>query len=130
MLKIEFENPNKRLETAEKKEVRSKLLKVDSDLYRRATELREKIKAKFGNLVDSQRMDFHIELIRKDPTEDKLITRAQSLEGQLIDTTVFETTPKSIGIKCPFVEDYGYTHCTLAYFPLGLPHDILYTVSN
>jgi hypothetical protein len=118
MLKIEFENPNHVLVGKERK---SKLIKQDSDLYRELTRKRSILETIFGLALDGKRMDFHIELIKDDPTDDVLICRAQMLEGSVIDSSNYAFTGKSIGLSCPHVDGYGKTHITLGFFPTGLP---------
>jgi len=43
------------------------------------------------------------------------------LEGKTIDVNTYEKTPKSIGIRGPYLAGYGQTHITLGYFKAGLP---------
>jgi len=115
---IEFECPNSALEGKEKK---SKLLKQNSSLYNECARKRQILENKFGTQVDSKRMDFHLELIKDNPDNKTLVDRAREIEKMPIDSNVYETTPKSIGIKGPHVNGYGTTHITLGYFPKGLP---------
>lgn len=120
MLKIEFENPN---DVIPGKERKSKLLKQNSELYLEAERKRKVLESTYGSLVDDKRMDFHLELIKDNPTDELLVTRAQLLEGKMIDVNEYEKTGKSIGIKGPELEGYGNTHITLGYFKNGLPEN-------
>jgi hypothetical protein len=115
---IEFENPNLALEGKERK---SKLLKKDSLLYKECKRKQQILKNRFLNEIGDQRMDFHLELIKDNPSKEELVLRAQKLEKNIIDVNKYELTPKSIGIQGPYLENYGYTHITLGYFPNGLP---------
>jgi hypothetical protein len=117
---VEFENPNGVIEGKERK---SKLLKVSSPLYNECKRKREILSKKFPQ-IDSQRMDFHLELIKDNPTDNLLVKRAQKLEKSSINVNEYLLTKKSIGIKGPYLEDYGQTHITLGYFPNGLDIDL------
>ena len=118
MFVIEFENPNIVFAGKEK---RSKLLKVNSPLYVECERKVKILKNKFGNEMGDKRMDFHLELIKDDPTDELLISRAKQIEKSQIDANKYELTHKSIGIEGPFINGYGKTHITLGYFPKGLP---------
>ena len=118
MFVVEFENPNIVFAGKEK---RSKLLKVNSPLYAECERKVKILKNKFGNEMGCKRMDFHLELIKDDPTDELLISRAKQIEKSQVDTNKYELTYKSIGIEGPFINGYGKTHITLGYFPGGLP---------
>lgn len=120
MFSLEFQDPNSVIVGKERK---SKLLKQDSKLYLEAVRKREILVSTYGALVDPKRMDFHTELIKDDPSDELLVERAKQLEGKLIDSNVYEKTPKSIGIQGPHLPGYGYTHITLGYFKNGLPEN-------
>ena len=115
---VEFQNPNAVLEGKEKK---SKLLKLNSSLYNECHRKRQILENKFGTEMENKRIDFHLELIKENPTNILLIKRAEEIEKTLIDTGKYQLTPKSIGIEGPFVNGYGTTHITLGFFPKGLP---------
>lgn len=118
MFELHFENPNAVLVGKERK---SKLLAHNSSLYAEASRQRQILESTFGSLVDAKRMDFHVELIKDNPTDNLLVERAQLVEGTPINTTVYNKTGKSIGFIGPYVSGYGQTHITLGYFPAGLP---------
>lgn len=114
MYQVRFQNPNKRLDG----EKRSKLIAVDSDLYRWLSETRKSIDEKYPNRMSKQRMDFHIEFIhdRDTYTEELLLSRCQAVEG-------FSFIPK-LGIMKKAVvvylkmEKYKSLHITVGYFPI------------
>lgn len=120
MYSIEFQNPN---DVIVDKERKSKLLKKNSPLYNECLRKRRILESKYKDILGEQRMDFHIELIKDNPTNDLLVFRAQQLEKILVDTNQYSYTNKSIGIKCPYVDGYGETHITMGYFPNGLPEN-------
>lgn len=118
MFPIEFENPNAVLVGKERK---SKLLKVDSPLYKECQRKSQILRNKFGSEMSEKRMDFHMELIKDDPLDTTLVERAKKIEKIEVDVNNYELTPKSIGIKGPYVSGYGVTHITLGHFARGLP---------
>ena len=118
MFPIEFQDPNAVLIGKERK---SKLLKNGSSLYKECERKSQILKKKFGDEMGEKRMDFHLELIKDDPTDMLLVERARNIEKMPVDVNKYELTSKSIGIKGPFVSGYGETHITLGYFPKGLP---------
>jgi hypothetical protein len=115
---IEFENPYAVIEGKEK---RSKLLKTNSPLYLECERKAKILKNTFGNEMGDKRMDFHLELIKDNPTDELLVLRAKEIEKSQIDSNRYDITQKSIGIEGPFVKGYGKTHITIGYFPRGLP---------
>lgn len=126
IFQIKFEDPNN---TILKRERKSKLLKNDSSLYSVLRAYRNKLESNYGDLVSNQRMDFHIELIKRndDVTEEKLVDRAQQLEGQCIDladTDSWNIGRHSVSINTGRVNGYGNTHITVAYFKNGVPEDV------
>jgi hypothetical protein len=83
----------------------------------------------YGEDVSDQRMDFHVELVKRSEewTEDKLLDRTKELEGRCIDladTDVWNIGRHSVTIKTGRVMGYGNTHITLAYFKEGVPEDV------
>ena len=86
--------------------------------------MRQELVEKYKDEIALQRMDFHIELIRQDenPTIELLVNRAQILEGKKI-LIEMKNLKKAKVIKTPYIEGYGETHITLAYFPKGIPED-------
>lgn len=69
-------------------------------------------------------MDYHMELLQPgDPADNPslLVERAQKLEGLELQHWNPECYGKAIVINGPYVEGYGNTHITIAYFPKGIP---------
>jgi hypothetical protein len=126
-MKIAFENPNERL----KGEVRSKLLKTGSPLWVFLDTLRDKLVEKYGYLVGPMRMGYHIELIKNvdgmsnQEISDMSVTRSKFLEGKVIQVPVdvrnLTWMGKALVVTTPYVEGYGPTHITVAFFPGGRP---------
>jgi hypothetical protein len=135
IFQINFEDPENLIP---KKERKSKLLKTTSPLYSVLTVYRNKLLAEYGDYVSDQRMDFHIELVKKSEewSEEKLINRAKELEGRCIDladTDSWNIGRHSVTIKTGRLMGYGNTHITLAYFKEGVPkdvEDILFEIDN
>lgn len=126
IFQVQFEDPNNAIPKRERK---SKLLKNDSALYSVLRAYRNKLESNYGDLVSNQRMDFHTELIKRndDVTEDKLVERAQQLEGRCIDladTDSWNIGRHSVSINTGRVYGYGNTHITVAYFKQGVPDDV------
>lgn len=126
IFQIQFEDPD---HVISKKERKSKLLKTSSSLYSVLTVYRNKLLSAYGENVSEQRMDFHVELVKRSETwtEDKLLDRTQELEGRCIDladTDVWNIGRHSVTIKTGRVMGYGNTHITLAYFKEGVPADV------
>lgn len=126
IFQIQFENPDQMIP---KKEKKSKLLKTNSPLYSVLSVYRSKLLSTYGEEVSEQRMDFHIELVKRSEewTETKLLDRTQELEGRyvdLADTEVWNVGRHSVTIKTGRVMGYGNTHITLAYFKNGVPEDV------
>lgn len=127
-LQILFLDPNNRIEG---REVRSKLLHPTSALYAHLQAVRNRICARYGDLVGPKRMDFHVELIHLEELYDMsdedarktLVARAQKLQGE--EMSVFTRGPfgKAVGVLVPFLVRGSPTHVTLAYFPQGIPKD-------
>lgn len=126
IFQIQFEDPDHQIP---KKEKKSKLLKTASSLYSVLTVYRSKLLSAYGEDVSDQRMDFHVELVKRSEewTEEKLLDRARELEGRCIDladTDVWNIGRHSMTIKTGRVMGYGNTHITLAYFKEGVPEDV------
>lgn len=126
IFQVQFEDPNNAIPKRERK---SKLLKNDSALYSVLRAYRNKLESNYGDLVSNQRMDFHTELIKRndDVTEEKLVDRAQQLEGRCIDladTDSWNIGRHSVSINTGRVDGYGNTHITVAYFKQGVPDDV------
>lgn len=126
IFQIQFEDPD---HIISKKEKKSKLLKTTSSLYSVLSVYRSKLLSAYGEDVSDQRMDFHVELVKRSEgwTEDKLLDRAKELEGRCIDlanTDVWNIGRHSVTIKTGRVMGYGNTHITLAYFKEGVPEDV------
>lgn len=126
IFQIEFEDPD---HIISKKEKKSKLLKKSSSLYSVLYVYRNKLLEAYGEDVSDQRMDFHIEVVKKSEewTEDKLLDRAKELDGRCIDladTDMWNIGRHSVTIKTGRVMGYGNTHITLAYFKNGVPEDV------
>lgn len=117
-LLIKFLEPGKRIEG---KELRSKLLHPESELYAWLKISRGAISDVLPN-VSPQRMDFHIELIRKDeePTEEILVSRAQELEGKTTNILTARLQGKTYVVPCPEVTGYGPTHITVVHFSVPI----------
>lgn len=116
-MQVNFIDSNARLPN----ELRSKLLKPDSSLYTWLAAQRQLLITRYGERVGPMRMDFHVELIRRDeePTEEMLVTRCKLLEGTNVPSTTLDKLGKAIVLPLPSVEGYGTTHITIAYFPAG-----------
>lgn len=126
IFQIQFEDPDHLIS---KKEKKSKLLKRTSSLYSVLSVYRSKLLSAYGEDVSDQRMDFHIELVKRSEewTEEKLLDRVKELEGRCIDladTDVWNIGRHSVTIKTGRVMGYGNTHITLAYFKEGVPEDV------
>lgn len=100
------------------REGKSKLLAVQSDLYRCLKAVKAEIRAS-GLSPCRDRMDLHIEVTTSRDDDSTLRAKAEALQGQLVDVT----NPASYGILggafvlwTPAVQDYGRTHVTLAFF--------------
>lgn len=123
-LKILFKDPNARLQD----EMRSKLIKPDCELYNRLDKLRYGYLTLYGlESVAPRRMDYHIELIKtKEEARDEnlLVKRCQKLEGVVLNELELCKMGKAIVLKTPYVEGYGITHITVAYFPDGVPEGL------
>jgi hypothetical protein len=117
-MQVNFTDPNTRLPN----ELRSKLLKPDSSLYKWLAAQRQAFVDKYGDRVGPMRMDFHVELIRRDeePTEEMLVSRCKLLEGTDVPSTTLGKLGKAIVLTIASVEGYGPTHITITYFPAGV----------
>lgn len=116
-LLVRFADPNARLPN----ELRSKLIKPDSSLYKWLAEKRKSLVDKYGDRVGPMRMDFHVELIRKDeaPTDVLLLTRCRALESYFVEESTLSIQGKAVVLSLYPVVGYGPTHITVAYFPAG-----------
>ena len=117
----------------DRQEGKSKLLSPESDLYKTLSQYREKLAKKYGDQLDGQRMDFHLELVSKneDWTEQLVLERAKQLENAPIrvdSVDSFQLGKKSVGVFGPSVAGYGETHAIIGYFPSGLPEDVVETM--
>jgi hypothetical protein len=114
---IQFQEPTKRITG---KERRSKLLDPKSDLYKILSPWYQLIMSKYGDSVKGQYMDFHIEVLK--PNEDNVddfLDRVSQLEGSplnLNDPNTFYFFGNAFSIRTPYIENYGETHITIAYF--------------
>lgn len=116
---IRFLDPNYRIEG---KEIRSKLLDPDSYLYKWIDRKRNTLIYKYPGKVGLKRMDYHIELLRPSESEDLLVERAGQLDGQsIILMDKLDTIGRALVLEGPFIEGYGRTHITVAYFPGEIP---------
>jgi hypothetical protein len=125
---IRFTDPNRRLPN----EKRSKLLDPCSPLYQKLENYRKSLLQAYSAQIAGKRMDFHLELLQPgDPAEDGslLVERARELEGQEIRHWNPECYGKAVVINGPYLEGYGNTHITVAYFPKGIP-DTFYCHSS
>lgn len=111
---LKFLSPEKRIEG---KEMRSKLISNESPLYDWLSLERKKVTEIFPDISDPQRMDFHIELIKKDeiPSEDLLLSRVKELEGKEIYMNK-RLNKKTYQVDSPLVSGYGDTHITIVHF--------------
>jgi len=123
-MKIKFLDPNSRITG---KEGRSKLLDPNSELYLWLDDEYKRLKEKYGELVGSKRMDYHIEVIKRveTPTEELLVQRSQQLEDQDVDTSKIGKMWKAWVLYTPEIEGYGVTHSTIAFFPKGVPFQLV-----
>ena len=120
---VEFEEPGGMLQN----EVCSKLLKKDSQLYRRCLSVREVLLKKYpGEITDPPRMPLHIELASherykalRQAAKETVWDRMPVVNGRDVHTAAedLELFGRALGFMGPFVPGYGYAHITVAYFP-------------
>jgi len=123
-MEIRFKDPDRRLNN----ELRSKLLDSNSALYKYLTNRRNELilqygETKTGGKIGDARMDFHVELIGQieKPSVELLIERAEKVEGHFATIQTEEVLGKALVIDGPWINGYGNTHITIAYFPGGVP---------
>ncbi len=125
MTKINFKDPNNRISGEER---RSKLLDPSSELYKWVDNKFKDLVAKYGEQVGSKRMDYHIELLkRNDNTSDGklLVERCQQLENKDVDVTNVGQLGRAYVLHTGKVDGYGETHVSIAFFPKGVPSELL-----
>jgi hypothetical protein len=114
-MKVEFNNPDKR----NKGEIKSKLLKSDSELYIHLTKLKEQLKL---NGFDHQdRMDLHSEVLNNDKESLEIfLARVKSIEGQEINhmnPANYKVVGRAVVLILGKLEGYKYqSKITIAFF--------------
>lgn len=118
---ILFLDPNNKLPNERK----SKLLDPNCSLYQLLTNYRNKLLQIYGSAIDNNRIDFHIELIKNNEEYlvDKLLARTKILQNKTVNLS-WKITQKAIMIDTGYVDGYGETHSTVAFFPKGVPNEI------
>lgn len=124
-LNIKFLEPFHRISG---KEVRSKLINSESDLYQFLENYRNNLYSYSGHLVSEKRMDFHIELLHRYQRNDieNYLKRVNQLENNEIDVSDISNygfLGNAFVLFTPYIEGYGKTHITIAHFK-GKPADI------
>ena len=124
MLNIKFLDSKNRING---KERRSKLLDPNSELYQWVDAKYTELVNQYGKQVGEKWMDYHIELIgRNDVFSDKLLVdRCQELENVPTDLTHLGKMGRAYVLWGPAVSGYGQTHITIAFFPDGVPAELL-----
>ena len=122
-MKILFENSEDKILGVEG---RSNLLSRDSDLYKWLSKERKKILDKYGALVSSKLMDFHIEIQKKYEklSQNEYLSRINALHDKditLKKNILFNTV---YIVTTPYIEGYGTTHIIIAHFKDGLPIEL------
>jgi hypothetical protein len=122
-MKIEFENPNVKLQN----ELRSKKLKVGSELYNTILHFRD-ILDNFAPIKadPKKRREPHIEIISESeiPTEQLLIQRAILIEGKEIDLSKIDWFHSAIVIYINGCPKYDILHITIEFFGIILHRQI------
>ena len=114
MLQLKFINPNERIQGENK----SKLLDPECELYIYVKQIRDLLSER-GVVFDTRPP--HIELSRMsnlDPIE--LAKRANSIHLSCVYPKLDLMVQKALVIHTGVVDQYGSTHCTIAYFKQGL----------
>jgi len=119
---IFFSDPSQRIIGKERK---SKLLCHNSELYIMLDTMYVKLAKQFMNKMKPRRMDYHIELIKKEEewTEDKLNQRCSELHGRCIEIS-WGVKNDALFIETPSVSGYGKTHITLVKFNGFIPDPV------
>ncbi len=122
-----FKDPNNILEG----ECKSKLLDPNSELYKWIQQFRQKL-AEHGIIFDAR--EPHVELFSHQEymTEriNRVTQRAVQLHGSEISMDLHIMAGKALVLSTDFVEKYGVTHLTIAYFKEGLIDSQLEDLNN
>lgn len=117
-MKILLANPDKRIEQDGKREGRSKYLDRESELYKFLREVIGRINEKFT--PSPERMDLHMEVCRaRGLSEEDMRKQAHQVHEQEVDVTDMDNwdfVGRAFALKTPYVEGYGETHITVAFF--------------
>ena len=104
---------------------RLKFLAPTCGLARAARATAAALESRYGSLIRPPRNACHIELLHThEPYEPSTLSeRALQLEGTTLagDEVSLVIAGKALVIPTPPVTGYGPTHCTVAYFPGGVP---------
>ena len=123
-MKVEFNNPDKR----DRGEVKSKLLKPDSELYNYIMKIKDQLKLNGFNHQD--RMALHSEVLNNDKeTLDTFLYRVKSIEGREIDhknPSNYKVVGRAVALVLGKLEGYQYqSKITIAFFDDNKANDAL-----
>jgi hypothetical protein len=117
MLQLRFINPNERIQGENK----SKLLDPECSLYMYVKHVRDLLNS-HGIVFDARPP--HIELSRVSNLDPVVLAqRAASLHNTKVSNEVELMVHKALVVPTGVVQDYGMTHCTIAYFKQSLSDD-------
>jgi hypothetical protein len=129
-MKLQFFEPFRRIPG---KEIHSKLIDFNSELYQFLKQYRDNIIKYSGFSVSRQRMDYHIALINRHERNNivSFLSRVNYLNNQdinLNDINNFGFIGKAFVLFTPEVHGFGKTHITIAYFQYK-PADIYHLIN-